>query len=379
VLIGVSSSRPFNPCLLDENEQIPAKIWELLRRNDAFRAKVQKLNLLDAKAQDEKRRSVYHGPAWERSRALVERVAARHPFAGVALLWLVPEPLFHCEIVGWPRGKKWKRRRTVPRRFLRIGEGLTPHVKDKSWVWRDPNQLDVAAHYIVRGPEVFCTQSKFKRLRDQVNAFEEWRRYQWPFTVDHSWADAPPQFKRRFHFIWRDQFDCRSVNPLTGNRRDSPSPHETTFFWDWDLLRFRESGNLTEADLRQLFRFNELAKDYRVFAIPKTVLTKARADRMGKWLAHQLKKGSNRHGDPLKDKLLNESELLGTTGEWADWLAHRARVAVRTRKDSHFYRRCHYMTSLVDRIFPEFDIGDLLASPLHRARGKKYVPKGGQN
>ena len=35
-----------NPCLLDENEQIPAKIWELLRRNENFRADVARLTKL---------------------------------------------------------------------------------------------------------------------------------------------------------------------------------------------------------------------------------------------------------------------------------------------------------------------------------------------
>jgi len=32
-----------NPCSLDENEQIPAKIWELLRRNESFRSDVARL------------------------------------------------------------------------------------------------------------------------------------------------------------------------------------------------------------------------------------------------------------------------------------------------------------------------------------------------
>jgi len=32
-----------NPCLLDTNEQTPAKVWELLRRNNAFRYVVERL------------------------------------------------------------------------------------------------------------------------------------------------------------------------------------------------------------------------------------------------------------------------------------------------------------------------------------------------
>ena len=44
------SSQLFNPCLLDENEQIPTKIWELLRRNKSFREAVCRLTQLDDRA-----------------------------------------------------------------------------------------------------------------------------------------------------------------------------------------------------------------------------------------------------------------------------------------------------------------------------------------
>ena len=405
---------PHNPCSLDENEQIPAKIWELLRRNDAFLADVQRLSKLDAKERNDcEKTGKYHGAAWQKSWRLVEHVEARHPFAGVALQWLVPEPLFHCDIATWPRGKKWRARPVFITRFLRVGEGTTPNINDKTWVWRNPDKLDVGGHPIRRGPEVYWTKSRFKRLRSWVNPVLEWRRYPWPFTVEHSWLDAPAEFRRRFQFIWRRQFDCRPTNPLTKDRRDSPAPHETNFFHGWNLMRLvirahgqiRQAnewllkapfpslptriGSLTkipQAELRltdvesaRLFMFDKLVQDYRVFAIPKTILTKASADAMGEWLADELKKGSDLYGNLLKGKLLNEGELLGTSSEWADWLAYNAKQTSGAAKDTHFYRRCRYMKSLVFLIYPAFDIARLLAPPKHRARGKKYVPKGGQN
>jgi hypothetical protein len=370
------SPRPFNPCLLDENEQIPAKIWELLRRNRDFRDVVRRLSILDFKERNDCEKSgKYHGAAWGKSWRLVERVNAQHPFAGVALQWLVPEPLFHCRVAAWPRGKKWKQRGVFITRFLRVGEGVKPNVKDMGWVWRNLEKPDIAGHPIRRGPEVYWTKSRFKRLRSWVNPILEWRRYPWPFTVEHSWTDAPAQFRREFHFIWRRQFDCRPTNPLTQDRRDSPSPHETTFFHDWNLMSFRASGHLAQDDLYQVIRFKELADDFRVFAIPKTILTKASADAMGQWLSDELKKGSDLYGDLLKGKLLNECEMFGTTSEWTDWLPHHAGLPAKVAKDTHFYRRCRYMTTLVDLIFPRFEISKLLAPPPHRARGKKYVRK----
>src|ERR1039458_3458703 len=198
------SPQLFNPCSLDENEQIPAKIWELLRRNAAFCAVVQRLGKLDSKERHAwKTTGRYHGAPWHKSWRLVERIRARHPFAGIALQWLVPEPLFHCEIATCPRGKKWKKRGVFITRFLRVGEGVAPNVKDKGWVWRNPAKPDIAGHPIRRGPEVHWTQSRFKRLRSWVNPILEWRRYPWPFNVEHSWAEAPAQFRREFNYVWQ--------------------------------------------------------------------------------------------------------------------------------------------------------------------------------
>jgi hypothetical protein len=370
------SARLFNPCSLEENEQIPAKIWELLRRNTQFRTVAQRLISLDAKEKDNHERTGnYHGAAWQRSWHLLKRIERQHQFASVALQWLVPEPLFHCKVATWPRGKKWKKRGVFATRYIRIGHGVTPDVTDPSWVWRNPERLGANAHPMRRGPEIHLTKSKFKLLRDSVNPIWEWSRYSWPFTVDHSWAESPAEFRRQFEFIWRRDFDCRPFNPITQDRSDCASPHEITFFHDWNLSNFQQSGKLTQKDLYQLCRFYNLAGGYRVFAIPETILTKASADEMGQWLAETLKKGSRLYGNLLDSKLLNEGEMFGTTTEWTDWLPPNADVQVKIAKNTHFYRRCHYMTSLVKLTFPKFQIGKLLAPPHHRARGKKYVRK----
>ena len=269
------SPKPFNPCSLDENEQIPARIWELLRRNEIFKNEVlrlrkrdQQVKAVDAKIRCYLNRGIQQGQDTPESREflalcsfrskvsmpamrMVQRIRQTHPFAGVALQWLVPEPLFHCQVATWPRGKKWKQCGVFITRFLRVGEGVTPNVKDKGWVWRNPERPDVAGHPMRRGPQVSWTTSKFKRLCSWVNPILEWRRYPWPFTVEHSWADAPAQFRREFNFIWRRQFDCRPTNPLTKDRSDSPSPHEISFFHDWDLMNFRASGHVSQDDLSE--------------------------------------------------------------------------------------------------------------------------------
>jgi hypothetical protein len=377
---------PFNPCGNEnEDENIPAKIWELLRRNAAFRAAVQKLRKLDEQERSNwEKTGKYHGASWNRSWRLVRDIEAKHPFAGVALQWLVPEPLFHCHLATWPRGKHWKARPVFGIRFLRVGEGRTPNINDSIWVWRNPAKPDIAGHAITRGPDVYWTKSRFERLRSKVNPLLEWRRYNWPFTVEHSWRDAPPQFRREFEFLWRSRYDCRPKNPITGTRSDSPEPHETDFFENRRRKDSRASGagGSSKDDLVKFIRSKELADDYRVFAVPRQLLTRQAAKSAFEHLYKQVAVG-----------LSDERQLFGTRGQWRDFLAvecfrsdseatrkHAIQSHLREgygSKSAPFRKACQtyetdvtgrvaYIERLRDLIFPGFPLAKLLVPMLHR-------------
>src|ERR1041385_61750 len=97
-----ATQRILDPAFLDDDEQSPAKIWELLRRNDKFRSAVMRLARLDAKDKENHTKTgKYHGPAWEKSCRQIETAMEQHSFAGVALQWLVPEPLFEIHHVQY--------------------------------------------------------------------------------------------------------------------------------------------------------------------------------------------------------------------------------------------------------------------------------------
>src|SRR5690349_19651539 len=66
-----------------------AKLWELLRRNDAFRNVVARLIKLDEKARAEKTID-----ARSEGFDLVRGYDASNSFAALALRWLVPNPCF---------------------------------------------------------------------------------------------------------------------------------------------------------------------------------------------------------------------------------------------------------------------------------------------
>lgn len=92
---------PENPYNLPEQQQAAAKVWELLRRNDRFRRLTCGLQRLDHRARKEERPP--SSAAWNAAYRLVRGWRDRHDFAGVALQWLVPEPLFAVRRWRLPR------------------------------------------------------------------------------------------------------------------------------------------------------------------------------------------------------------------------------------------------------------------------------------
>ncbi len=407
----------FNPCNLDNRDEIiPAKIWELLRRNTAFRADVTRLIELDNKERQYQKRIARspkagtRGKAWVAAWSLVDQIKHRHGFGAIALQWLVPDPLFMVTVVARPADNDGSQTKVQTLRKTLIGEGTNP--RDMlNWRWFPSHSAaNLSGRLISYGPDIHWTTSNDPRLRDWVNPIEEWNAYSWPFTLAHSWPEAPVGLNRAFQFLWRRRCDCRPKNPITGSQSDSPAPYESEFFHAWtceEILKEKEAPGITSRAMTKTLAFEILAKDYRLFAIPRAILTKKTANEMGQWLATELKKGHRHYGDLVADGLLNETELLGTSVEWHDFLIYRrfrdagqneetarqnallehfrchsadkrSKLDQRRANQSHFYRRLAYMESLADAIYPRFDLSTLLAAPPNRAHGKRPDRKGGE-
>jgi hypothetical protein len=357
---------PGNPCLLKENEQIAAKIWELLRRNDVFRAEVQKLRELDAKERENHAKTgEYHGSAWHDSWQLVENARESHPFAGVALQWLVPEPLFIVKRVLSPR-------------LTKVGEGTTPDTKDsKHWSWwKKASQTNHAGRRTRRGPEVIWSTG------DKVNPLLEWQQFHWPFTVEHSWKEAPPTLRRQFQLIWRSRYDCRPTNPISKDRSDSPHPHETVFFQGWNLGSALGRPSIDRHIAARVLMFDDLAQHYRLLAFPCQLLTR-----------QAFKKAFELLYEKIAPTLLNERHFFGTPGQWKDFLAvefvqsnqgatrkHAIHSLLRNSygskstqmrqicqaNETDVTHRIAYIEQLRDLIFPGFPLRKLLVAMPHR-------------
>jgi hypothetical protein len=281
---------------LPDAERIPAKIWELLRRNEKFGRAVRKLQQLDRAAKEQGK----IGQEWFAADGLVKTLKCHHEFAGYALEWLVPDPWFEVHHTVIEDGVDLTGKQFVPPKMIRLDSGNTPDPTDAAhWqTFEAHGEFDAESRRniagcvpMVRGPIITFTSPKDSRLRgSKVNGIQEWRDYHaahGPFTLNDSWRDTPPGFRRIFCWLWR-QRDSREKNPLTNCRTDAPEEHETNFFKGWRLFPALAKNNMSQEDAARAFMFDELAEDYRVFAVPKSIRTRMEARRLAEWLYSQL-------------------------------------------------------------------------------------------
>jgi hypothetical protein len=303
---------PDNPYNLPEQQQAAAKVWELLRRNDRFRRLACSLQRLDQRARKEDQPLA--SQAWNAACRLLRVWQNRHDFAAVALQWLVPEPLFTVHRWRLPPDLDLRGTGVVTLDCVEEGEGTTPDPADTQWRWGTASDLNHRGRRIRRGPELTRDEYDDPRLSSRVDEFADWRGYAWPFTVDHSWRQAPPGFCRASQYLWMKR-DSRAMNPVTGARDSLTTEHETNLFADWDLGSAfgatAQSGLLDKEAFVRCLMFEELADRYRVFAFPRNVRTRTEARRLAAWLVDQLSRLPDGTELPRHEKT-----TLGTTLQW---------------------------------------------------------------
>lgn len=315
---------PHNPCSLADDERTPAKIWEMLRRNDRFKKAVARLEELDKRScvENECRRR----NSREVGLAMVDHLGDIHNFAGVAIQWLVPEPLFEIHHIAIPANLDLTRKASVSLVTVKLQEGITADPMDTAH-WRtfeaqgDQDAESVAYYHgrlLRRGPHVHLQTSDDPRFCSKVDPLQEWRDYfakDRRFSVDTAWRDAPPQFKREFRLLWR-YLDSRTTNPITGTRIDAPCEHETGFFLNWSMMSCFTKQSFQEENLTRAIMFEDLAKHHRVFAFPKSIRSRMEARRMADWLAEQLCRLPEGNELPRQ-----EPEVFGTPIQWDVFLS----------------------------------------------------------
>lgn len=301
----------YNPCGPEtpEDERIPAKIWELLRRNPDFIEVVGKVRELERKSQVEQQapgddRNAARR-AWDEAFTIVESFAGTNDFAADAIRWLVPCPIFRLEEIALPRKSSSAEDSAVPV-TLRIGVGTTPNPKDKKhWKYRRTSRSgagDAPECPHRWGPVINLITTKDDRLKgDTIDAIAKWRESFVPgrFTLESTWPDSPIGFRRRFRQNW-----VKQLGGIGGGE-------ETGFFKGWNLGDLWLQPEMTETETEDYIArssmFEDLAK-LRVFAVPH-LLHKQHAKDVFKGLLKT-----------VADQLPEEAQLLGTHQDWSDFL-----------------------------------------------------------
>lgn len=307
---------PFNPGdnTLPDDEQIPAKIWELLRRNSEFKQAVERLRSLDLKAHETKR----SGSEWKESSRLIADLENPNPLAALALQWLVPEPEFFAtrEHDG----------------LIEDGTGHSPGFNHASWIWVKRNVKQGAIGPSQRrGPEIAS------------HYFEDWKNWQEGealFNFETAWPNLPKSFQSAFRNTWENKYDCadakeiafadawksfrgllsRTQKQLDAANKSLCAKPEPAIEIGNDLS-FREvpqfpPPGMNDEESEQFFALTESTGNYRIFAVPMTLLTKLDAD---KCLEHLRAL--------LSDNLLERrSHFFGTKAAWRDFIAVESRA-----------------------------------------------------
>jgi len=174
---------PDNPCALGLDEQNPAKIWELLRRNGRFQKAVERLIELDKRPAPESF-SVIRAPS-EIGYDMVGHLAETNGFASVALKWLVPEPVFEVRHVEIRANLDLTGRKYAPLTNVKLELGTTADPTDvANWrVFEAVGNIDgdgvanISGRKPRRGPVISVNKSSNPKFCSQIDHIQEWREY----------------------------------------------------------------------------------------------------------------------------------------------------------------------------------------------------------
>jgi hypothetical protein len=305
-----------NPATLPENEINSGKIWSLLRFNEEFEEDVNWFSAKYKRAKSKRTKQENRETALTDCHQKYEEINKINPFAGIALQWMFPMPIFIKE-----------------------------------------NSDEVHSHPNSWGPIIWPAKE------DKIDALKEWKEYevskQW-VTLDTGWFSINEGFKRAFLHQYR-QIDSRPLNPITKDRSDAPFPHETDFFNDLDLGALISQGDLNEEGLAKVLLADELKNKYRVFAVPRHLPTKTAIDEAFTPLIKQFK----------ADLPKKASDPFGTKAEWKDYLAVREiqedgsipskAEAIKTLIEK---RHCKDRQFLVDGVFQLSDARRVYEGPI---------------
>ena len=284
----------------------PAKLWELLRRNPLFRAKVDELVKVALGAAEQRRVAQL---LWEIDR--------KNPLAGYVLHWIF-EPEF-LEAADLPD--------IAPCSFYSSTseylQAVMPHLNPAyvQWIAED-GLLNFCAKFpfhLLRGLHVFewNPPGGNERGSDPIlgHIWENEQKALYPgelqfntgpFSLDTPWPDTPEIFQKQFRWMWA-HYDVNELSPFTGNRAYFPSAGPT----EWLFNSLDDTPTNHE-------RVNLYRENYFTFSVPlKYVYSDANLDDVVQLFKAALQGGlSPMIGTRRLGSTGKYPSLLGRQSEW---------------------------------------------------------------
>lgn len=365
-----------------------AKIWELLRRNPAFRYQAGELvsasGVTGRNAQET-----------QRIARVLQQIDSQNPIAGYVLHWI-----FEPEFLD-PRGLPHLAPPNINRSLADFVQSVLPHVSDQEAQKIAENGLPKLCaefpFYLRRDLHVF--QRSEHGTESSVNPilgalWDERQRGSYPgklgfdsgpFSLESAWPQTPPIFQSQFRWLWA-RYDENVVSPFTGDRAYFPSARPVNWLLDqiedtpnsYERLDvYRRSHLLFGVPLNSLYserRLNEIVRTFESqlrgqllpFIGPARLgSTPKYPNFLGRELewevlafCYPLLDYTHTLGNPRQPQRL---PLRAAIKSYASWRRQRGKRGKEEAQAEENYKRMEF---LMTAVYPEFDLESLIRTSL---------------
>ena len=280
-----SPIHPHNPCRYG----VPAKIWELLRRNELFGNAVE--DCLKAFALSQNAETEEEIKQRDFILQTLNEMESRTPMYATALRWMIPEVIYELERANGD-----------------IGESASPNLKSMNW--HPADDIDCSGWIMEIGPRI-------RMIENGPDVFSEWQQYVnkmgFP-NLGRPWAYMPVQFQREIEFHW----SCCRLDD--GGSQWVTKPMQPDFFKQdlQKLIESQPSDGLNEDALTSIIEFNRIKENFEVFCFPKNIQA----------TASQIRGVFKVWADKIcETQGLSKEEIFGTPIEWDAFLFYETEFA----------------------------------------------------
>lgn len=326
----------YNPAA-ERASAAPACIWELLRRNPAFRHLIRHIESL-VRAQEGAIDNLNDDEVWKPTPEekwifrFLKRLDGQNPFAACAVRWALRPKLVE---LGLHRPS---------------GEFFTP-MNCHTWKWINLGIPALAPKELKRMERLIKSDFMEHTFRGPLASIGG------KFNLDTPWPETPPLFRFHFQWLWVEfdpslaAINQRPFVPFMYDVLPAQSSGPVTTALDWTFLdRPLDEWNRDLKLASDLQDLRERFENHSIFCVPKALLTRQERRKMAQEFAQWLEEVAAQHG--LATSTKKAVGLFGNPKEWRDFIwcrhwIHYPQELAKTKTPAQ--RRKHKRGIFIDR------------------------------